>query len=657
MSSNKKNELQDNGSIKFPLHWKINALIAGTAAGLALLVLLFLYFFVSDRLVSAARDDARSHLETLVDLIRPELLTYNTSSIRTFLDHQVVSENYLWLTVFDEGGSLLEGRVVQEGDIQEIESRWIEEPHLEFTVRQEKISVGQRSEKGWIFIIPIRPTRESSVWGYLYAGVSMTRPLIMISRIRWVIVFSLLVAILLGWSLTIIWSRRITRPITDLVEQTRIIAAGDLGHRLEGGGQDEIGVLYRSFDQMQTALMKSYDELRMINISLEERVRSRTRQVQQLQRLDSIGTLAGGIAHNFNNLLGIVLGYSELLLRHDDIDEKHRSKIEQIRLSAVRGSELTEQLLGFARKGTIKVKPLNINRIVGEVVVILRETMDPKVRIDIETCEGSVIVNGDESQLRQVVLNLLLNSRDAVMPEGGHVVVDVELVDSDPTVSALMDSNAGKIVKVEVKDDGCGMDEKTIERVFEPFFTTKESGSGIGLGLSTAYGIVKNHGGAVFIDSDHGDCTSVKIYLPVSEVDIEQKPQDDGEDLPRSLTKDIVVLLVDDKEEVLSIFSEGLGDLGYRCITSPGGREAIREFDAVDGAVGVAVIDLIMPEMDGEELFMALRERVPDLPVIIASGYSDNTKAQNLIEAGANAYIRKPFSLSKLVEEIERVIR
>lgn len=329
MSFIKKNELSDNDSIKFPLHWKINALIAGTAAGLALLVLLFQYFFVTNRMVSAARDDALYHLDILVDMIKPDILTYNTSSIRTYLDRQFISENYLWLTVFDESGSLLEGRVAQEGNIQEVVRRWADESFQELAVRQAGISVGERSEEGWIFIIPIQPTRESSVWGYLYAGVSMTPALNTLSLIRWVIVFSLLVAILLGWSLTIILSRRITRPITDLVEQTRIIAAGDLEHRLEGGGQDEIGVLYRSFDQMQTALMESYNELEKINLSLEDRVNKRTRQVHQLQRLDSIGTLAGGIAHNFNNLLGIVLGYSELLLRDDDIDEQHRLKLNR----------------------------------------------------------------------------------------------------------------------------------------------------------------------------------------------------------------------------------------------------------------------------------------------------------------------------------------
>jgi len=237
------------------------------------------------------------------------------------------------------------------------------------------------------------------------------------------------------------------------------------------------------------------------------------------------------------------------------------------------------------------------------------------------------------------------------------VIVSVDLVDIDPAVSALMDSDTGNSVKVEVKDDGCGMDTGVAERAFEPFFTTKEPGSGVGLGLSTAYGIVKSHGGAIFIDSDPEDTTSVSLYLPVSDLSMEVILEKDPEEIDLTPTEDLVVLIVDDKEEVLSIFSEGLGDLGYRCITSPGGKEALMEFDAVDGAVDVAVIDLIMPEMDGEELFIALRDRAPDLPVIIASGYSDDTKAQKLIDEGANAYIRKPFSLSLLVAEIERVIR
>lgn len=773
---------------RIPLRWKIVALTAGTSAALAILLLSFLYLFVSNRMLFSARENARVRLQTVVDLVRPELLTYNTSSIQTLLERQQPTEDLLWLAVFDADGRILDARTYGSGgSMAEIEEAWSNERAERAGVYETRLSRGEGSVRGWIYDIPVRPPGEGTVWGHVYAAVSMAPVLRTIALFRWIIIICTFAVIVIGWGFGSVLSRRITRPIRDLVDHTRVVAAGDLERRLERGSSDEIGTLFRAFDRMQAALAESRDEIRSINLNLEERVRERTErlrettayldriirqshvalviadggcrirrlskgaeqilgmteeravsgltihdlfpsrsaaeahfkrlrsgevtveeaqvellgargeripadislaaltdsegidsgylmvfrdrtreeqerkerevlehQLRQLQRLESIGTLAGGIAHDFNNLLEVVLGYADLLLQDQNLDEKQRTRVERIRLSALRGSEVTEQLLGFARKGKITIAPVDLNDVVEEVASLLEHTFDPDIVIVLERAEPAPIVEGDAAQLRQALMNLMLNAKDALLPGGGRIVVRTERVDPDPRVAALMKSGSDGAVLLTVSDNGHGMDPEVLDRVFEPFFTTKPAALGSGLGLSMVYGIVKNHDGAVFVDSDAGEGTSVRIYLPLLKgaADAKRSKPAEGRISPE---RRLVVLLVDDKEELLALFAEGLREAGFHCLKATSGEEAIRRFEESPEPVDVVVLDLVMPDMDGEDVYHLLRARAPDLPVIIASGYADDQKARALVEAGVSVYLRKPFSIGTLIDQIVKV--
>ncbi len=503
--------------LPFPLRWKINLLIAGTSAGLAVLLLFFLYLFVHTHLLTTARENAQERLDGLVTLITPALLTYNTSSIRFYLAHRANAGDILWLAVFDATDNPLEARsYVTDAGTDDLVRLWNSRSWSEEAV-EERVAIGSTTRRVWVFSLPVQAVGGGPVWGHVFAGVSMRPTLRTMARLRWGIVVSALAAILLGWGLTTLFSRRITRPIDRLVEQTRIIAAGDLDHELTGASNDEIGILYRSFNRMQVALKESLAEIAAINATLEERVEERTRQLEQLQRLESLGTLAGGIAHNFNNLLSVVLGYSELLLQRGNLDPGQKKKVEKIRLGALRGAELTEQLLGFSRRGRGKIEPVDLNAVVGEVAGMLRETLDPKVVLSFAPESGLPTVQADAAQLRQVIMNLLLNSRDALMPAGGMVTVALKEVPPPSHLARVMAPGTERAVRLSIVDDGCGIESEVLKRVFEPFFTTKEEGKGAGLGLSKVYGIVKNHGGAVALSSEPGRGTTAEIFLPADD--------------------------------------------------------------------------------------------------------------------------------------------
>jgi len=540
----------------FPLRWKLNLLIAGTSAGLAILLLAFLYFFAQARLFTSDRDNARERLEGLVTLITPALLTYNTSSIRFYLAHESDLDDVLWLAVFDASDRLLESQVYAEGArTDELVSLW-NSRDWSTDVSEERLKIGTVTDRVWVYTLPIRPVGESVTWGYVFAGVSMRPTLREVARMRWGIIISALAAILLGWGLTTLFSRRITQPIDRLVEQTRAVAAGDLDHELTGTSNDEVGILYSSFTSMQSALKDSFEEIAAINATLEKRVEERTRQLEQLQRLESLGTLAGGIAHNFNNLLGIILGYSELLLQRGSLNPEQTAKIEKIRLGAFRGAELTEQLLGFARRGKVEVAPVDLNEIVGEITGMLTETLDPKIVLDFTPVSRLPVVEADAAQIRQMIMNLLLNARDALGPGGGAITVRLDELTPPDHVAQAMEPLAERAVRLTIGDEGCGMDEKVLDRVFEPFFTTKEEAAGLGLGLSMVYGIVKNHGGAITLFSEPGRGTTAEVFLPVGE-GAETIPSDvAGLQSGTRTSGNRTVMLVDDEQEILSRFSE-----------------------------------------------------------------------------------------------------
>lgn len=373
-------------------------------------------------------------------------------------------------------------------------------------------------------------------------------------------------------------------------------------------------------------------------------------QLIQSQKMESIGRLAGGIAHDFNNILTSIMGYAELLkLQFPDENSSEGEAADVILRGAERASNLTQQLLGFARKGRFNPKPLNVNVIIKETVEVSEKIFEKKIRVDFNLDKNIDTVEADGRQLDQVLTNLIINAKDA-MPTGGSLTFKTENIYLDQDiVSKFPELLPGKYVKISVMDTGTGIPKKIIDDVFEPFFSTKGEGKGTGLGLATVYGIIKNHNGHIHVASEPGKSTTFTIYLPVTLEKI-AKQRKKFEIYKGSGT----VLIVDDEAPVRQIASIMLRGFGYEIIPAENGIEAIQIFrDNID-RIDLVLLDIIMPEMDGIQTLRELRKIDPTVKVVLSSGYSKDDKAAELVTDGAASFIQKPYKrdeLSKVVIE------
>ena len=375
-------------------------------------------------------------------------------------------------------------------------------------------------------------------------------------------------------------------------------------------------------------------------------------QLLQSQKLEAIGTLAGGIAHDFNNLLMGIEGFASLILYDLDTDHPHYEKLRSIEEQVRSGAELAKQLLGFARGGKYEVKPTNLNAIIDRSAQLFGRTrreivIEKKFREDLWTVEV------DRGQMEQVLLNLYVNAWQA-MPGGGTLYLQTDNVHVDaPDKGYSEDQIPGKYVRISVTDTGIGMDEKTKSRIFDPFFTTKDRGRGTGLGLASAYGIIKNHGGIIHVYSEKGQGTTFNIYLPRStKIFVREQKEPEKEYSRGSET----VLVVDDEELNINVTRLILQRLGYQVITAAGGKEAIEMFCNPDNKIDLVVLDMVMPEMGGGETYEILKKANPSMKCILASGYSINGQAAEIMKKGVEAFIQKPFTMGELATVVRRVL-
>ncbi|MBI5117501.1 response regulator [Candidatus Poribacteria bacterium] len=406
--------------------------------------------------------------------------------------------------------------------------------------------------------------------------------------------------------------------------------------------------LVGAYGELETKVEERTAELARMNEQLERDIAERKMLQQQLvqaQKMESIGTLAGGVAHDFNNLLGAILGYSSLM--RTKISESHPfyNYISTIERSATRAADLTGQLLAFARGGKYEMKPININDIVIETLGIMTRTFDKS--IEIEQRLGPLIptVEGDTTQIAQVILNLCVNARDA-MPDGGKLLVETELVRlTDEYTKAHLEAKPGPYVALSVSDTGVGMDKATMQRIFEPFFTTKEEGKGTGLGLSMVYGVVKNHGGIVHVYSEPGEGAAFRIYLPAN-----GKPET-GKSLKRRapLEGNELILVIDDEEPLRSLARDVLESHGYRVIVAENGAEGADLYGKRMGEIDLVIVDMIMPKMGGRETFFKVRGLNPNAKVLLSTGYSQNGKAREILDSGAMGFVQKPYQVDTLL--------
>ncbi len=324
--------------------------------------------------------------------------------------------------------------------------------------------------------------------------------------------------------------------------------------------------------------------------------------------------------------------------------------MKSIEQYVVRGAELTRQLLGFARGGKYEVKPANLNEIAQKSSQMFGRTQK-EITIHTNFQEGIWTVEVDQGQLDQVLLNLYVNASQA-MPGGGNLYIETQNVTLDYMDVEPYQNKPGSYVKLSVRDTGLGMDEKTRERIFDPFFTTKEMGRGTGLGLASAYGIIKSHGGIINATSKKGEGSTFNIYLPASEKKIEQEKS-----VPDAIISGTGrVLLIDDEEMIINVADDMLHRLGYEVMVARSGKQAVEIFKANKNNIDVVILDMIMPDMGGSETFDALKVIRPDIKVLLSTGYSIAGEASDIMDRGCDGFIQKPFNVKQISRKIKEVM-
>ena len=391
------------------------------------------------------------------------------------------------------------------------------------------------------------------------------------------------------------------------------------------------------------------DVTERINSDLEKR--KLEAQLQMAQKMEAIGTLAGGIAHDFNNILMGIQGNASLLEMRLDANHPGRDKIKNIEKYVESGTELSRQLLGFARRGKYNVKASDINDIIDKTSSMFARTRK-EIRVRTQLAEGAWAVEVDRGQIEQALLNLYINAWQA-MSEGGELYLATENLTLDESYVRPYSVKAGPFVKVTVADTGAGIAREDLPRIFEPFFTTKAMGRGTGLGLASVYGIVKSHGGHINVYSEPGQGTTFNFYLPASTREVVDPVALPDQALRRGSE---TVLLIDDEEMILEVGSGLLQELGYTVVTALSGPEALEIYTARQSEIAMVVMDMIMPGMGGGETFDRLKEINPAVKVLLSSGYSINGQASHIMERGCDGFIQKPFTMQQLSARMREIL-
>ncbi len=368
------------------------------------------------------------------------------------------------------------------------------------------------------------------------------------------------------------------------------------------------------------------------------------------QKIDSIGQLAGGVAHDFNNILASVLGGASIMRRKIEEDSPLSKYVQIIILAARRGSALTRQLLTFARKTETQEELVDVNSVIRETLLLFERSVPKDIAIDTRLTEEVATIKGDSGQIQQALLNLFLNSRDA-MPNGGNLSISSEVVMADAhTTSSFSSVKPGPFVRVRITDTGIGMEKSVQGRVFEPFFTTKNTGTG--LGLSVLYGVVQNHGGFVDVFSEPGQGTTFSLYLPHCGEGLRTILKERRLSIPRGREH---ILIIDDEMSVCEIARDLLADLGYNVMYAYDGKAGVELYRDRQGSIDLVLLDLNMPLMGGKETFELLRSINPKLRIIILTGYGESA-IQNGFPGEADSFIQKPFQLEDLAVKIRQVL-
>ncbi|MDA8121599.1 MAG: ATP-binding protein [Deltaproteobacteria bacterium] len=471
-------------------------------------------------------------------------------------------------------------------------------------------------------------------------------------------VMILLLTLLVVLLLSSVQIRRSLVPLEKLQEGTRHIRLGEFHRRIDVKSGDEFEELALSFNAMAERLGNQFRDLTETNLRLEREIGERKQaeeQLRQSQKMEAVGRLTGGIAHDFNNILTVINGYSRILLQELGENDPIRKKIEGINGAGERAAHLVNQLLTFSRKQVVEPKVVNPNDILSGIDMMLQRLIGGNIDMTVRLAEGLWNVRIDPGQIEQVVINLVVNARDA-MPGGGKLVIETANLDIDgDSVGSHPLETPGKFVILRVCDTGCGMDENIRSRVFEPFFTTKPPGKGTGLGLSTVYGIVKQNGGCILVESEPWKGAVFTVYLPRVEARPDEIPVTEKLAVGDAGGTE-TVLLAEDEGLVRDLVRSVLAAKGYKVLEARDGNEALEIGSGHGGAIHLLVTDIYMPHMNGYELAKRLAKIRTGIRTIYMTGYIDDPSDDGDAPHPGAIYLKKPFRPEALARKVREVI-
>jgi len=445
-----------------------------------------------------------------------------------------------------------------------------------------------------------------------------------------------LLAVFAGALLVFLISHTFTRPLATLVHGVRALETGDFTYPLDPGTGDEVAEVTAAFDRMRQTLQRN-----------EEQSKRLGDQLRQAQKMEAIGRLAGGVAHDFNNLLTVIKGHSDFLEEKLVVSSPLQNSVTQVKKAADRATSLTRQLLAFSRMQVLQPKILDLNALIADISKMLPVLIGEDIEFTFRPDQDLRKVKADPTQIEQVLMNLAVNARDAMLRGGKLAIRTMNVFLGEEYAKTHPPTAAGHYVLLEVSDTGHGMDARTKAQIFEPFFTTKELGKGTGLGLATVYGIVKQSGGYIWVDSEIGQGTRFQIFLPEA-----ASPNEGSAPFGRRLG---TVLLAEDEEGVRDLASEFLKASGYTVLVAKDGLEALEIAERRRGSINLLVTDVVMPRMRGPELSQKLKRFHPELKIVYMSGYLEHNSQGDGYQVGS-AFLQKPFSRESLLRSVSEAI-
>ncbi|HPA13917.1 MAG TPA: response regulator [Desulfobacterales bacterium] len=467
----------------------------------------------------------------------------------------------------------------------------------------------------------------------------------------------------------IVYANPVASSLFDMPEEK--LLSSNFIDRFHENDRPKVGALLKqasltpmeAIEDLPIELNGSQVELKILPLKKEDRKavvilndvtekKQREARIRQAQKMEAIGTLAAGIAHDFNNLLMGIQGNTSLMILDITATHPHYDRLKNIEKQIKSGAKLTSQLLGYARKGKYSVKPLNLNDLINETSETFGRAKK-EITIHLALADDLFEIQADRGQLEQVLLNLYVNAANA-MPEGGGLALKTRNTVSDEIKGKLYQPKPGNYVLLTVSDTGIGMEPETLPRIFDPFFTTQQIGKGSGLGLASVYGIVKGHGGYIDVESEKNKGTTFNIYFP-AQGPAEKKINEKIPDETYRCRGKKIILVVDDEEVTLDVAQDMLKALDYEVLSAKSGNAAIEIYEKNQDRIDLVILDMVMPDMGGGQVFDRMKAINSNVKVLLSSGYSMNGEASKIIERGCNGFIQKPFTMNELSEGIKKI--